>query len=185
MACRSSSLVITIDYGSARSSRLPRLPPRPQAGGMARTAALLPSTDRTRTDVDALAAPTSTRGHARRALLALLVAGASLAISTWVPLLGPLLVALVIGTAAANVPVVARHVVGTAPRLDKFLLRSGIVLLGLRVAAADVLALGVRGLAVVLLTVLATYTATQVAGRMKRNRRLRRPAEASGGLHSP
>lgn len=103
--------------------------------------------------------------YLRRAVLAFAVAGLALAISTAAPLLGPLLVALVIGVVAANTPVVSRYVVGTAPRLDKFLLRSGIVLLGLKIAVTDVLALGAPGIAVVLATVVTTYAATQVAGR--------------------
>ncbi|MCR1782465.1 putative sulfate exporter family transporter [Nocardioides carbamazepini] len=104
--------------------------------------------------------------HARRALLALAVAGVALAISTAVPLLGPLLVALVIGVVAANTPGVSRHVVATAPRLDKLLLRSGIVLLGLKIAVTDILALGPAGVAVVIATVVSTYVVTQVAGRL-------------------
>lgn len=98
-------------------------------------------------------------------MLALAVAGVSLAVSSTAPLLGPLLVALVIGVVAANTPGVSRHVVGTAPRLDKLLLRAGIVLLGLKIAITDVLALGTSGLAVVLATVVTTYAATQLVGR--------------------
>lgn len=100
-----------------------------------------------------------------RALLALAVAGVAVAVGTAAPLLGPLLVALVIGVVAANTPATSRYVVGTAPRLDRFLLRSGIVLLGLKVAVTDVLALGAAGIAVVLATVVTTYTATQLIGR--------------------
>lgn len=112
-------------------------------------------------------APRISRGaNARRALVAFAVAGVALVISTAAPLLGPLLVALVIGVVAANTPGVSRYVVGTAPRFDKFLLRSGIVLLGLKVVASEVLALGAGGLAVVLGTVVATFAATQVAGRL-------------------
>lgn len=104
--------------------------------------------------------------YLRRAVLAFAVAGVALAISTVAPLMGPLLVALVIGVVAANTPGVSRYVVGTAPRLDKFLLRSGIVLLGLKIAITDVLALGAPGIAVVLATVVTTYAATQLAGRV-------------------
>lgn len=104
--------------------------------------------------------------HVRRAIVAFAVAGVALGVSTLAPLLGPLLVALVIGVIAANTPGVSRFVVGTAPRLDKLLLRSGIVLLGLKIAITDILALGAPGLTVVLVTVAVTYAATQVAGRM-------------------
>ena len=94
------------------------------------------------------------------------VGAASIAISAAAPALGPLLVALVIGVVAANTRGVSRYVVGTAPRLDRFLLRSGIVLLGLRVSVGDVVALGVPGLTVVLATVVTTYATTQVVGRL-------------------
>lgn len=104
--------------------------------------------------------------YARRAIVAFAVAGVALAVSTAVPLLGPLLVATVVGVVAANTPVVSRYVVGTAPRLDKCLLRSGIVLLGLKIAVSDVLALGAGGMVVVLATVVTTYAATQLAGRL-------------------
>lgn len=102
----------------------------------------------------------------RRAVLALGVAGVALAVSSAVPLLGPLLVALGIGVVAANTPGVSRYVVGTAPRLDKLLLRSGIVLLGLKIAITDVLTLGAAGVTVVIATVVTTYVATQVVGRL-------------------
>ena len=98
--------------------------------------------------------------------MAAAVGGASIAISAAAPLLGPLLVALVIGVVAANTPRLGRYVVGTAPRLDRFLLRSGIVLLGLRVAIGDVAGLGPSGVVVVLATVATTYATTQVVGRL-------------------
>ncbi|GAA5115144.1 hypothetical protein GCM10023339_21760 [Alloalcanivorax gelatiniphagus] len=100
-----------------------------------------------------------------RAVVASAVAVVSVATSAVVPLLGPLLVALVVGIVAANTPGAAAYV-GAAPRLDRLLLRSGIVLLGLQVAAADVLALGATGFTVVLTTVVTTYAATQVVGRL-------------------
>lgn len=104
--------------------------------------------------------------YTRRAIIAFAVAGISLVVSTAAPLFGPLLVAMVIGMVAANTPGVSRYVVGTAPRLDKLLLRSGIVLLGLKIAVSDVLALGLAGIVVVLATVVTTYAATQLAGRV-------------------
>ena len=103
---------------------------------------------------------------AARAILPFAVAGIALAISTVVPLLGPLLIALALGAVVANTPRVSRYVVGTAPQLDRLLLRSGIVLLGLKIALTDVLGLGVAGIAVVLTTVVTTYATTQLVGRM-------------------
>lgn len=107
----------------------------------------------------------SVQASLRRALIAVAVAGVALAISTVAPLLGPLLVALIIGMLAANTPGVSVYVVGTAPRFDKLMLRSGIVLLGLKIALSDVLALGLPGVTVALATVATTYAATQLVGR--------------------
>ena len=92
-------------------------------------------------------------------------AGVALTVSTFVPLLGPLLVALLLGVAAANTPWLSGRVVGSSPQLDKLLLRGGIVLLGLQVAIGDVLDLGLGGLTVVAVTVATTYVGTQLAGR--------------------
>jgi len=99
-------------------------------------------------------------------VVAFLAAGVALLVSTVVPLLGPLLVALVIGVIGANLPGVSRYVVGTAPRMDKFLLRSGVVLLGLKIAISDVIGLGPAGLTVVLATVCVTFAVTQLIGRL-------------------
>jgi uncharacterized integral membrane protein (TIGR00698 family) len=118
---------------------------------------------------DARQAPTSGTPWAtygRRAVVAFVAAGVALAVSTAVPLLGPLLIALFLGVILANVPGVSRHVVGTAPRIDKLLLRSGVVLLGLKVSIGDVLHLGPAGLTVVLATVCATYGGTHLVGRL-------------------
>lgn len=137
-------------------------------------ALLPPAVDRSRPtrpspEAGLAAPPQHPRGvYARRALLALAVAGVALGLSTWAPLLGPLLVALIIGMVTANTPGISRFVIGTAPRLDKFLLRSGIVLLGLKIAITDILDLGAAGISVVLVTVVATYAATQVVGRLLR-----------------
>lgn len=109
-------------------------------------------------------APAPGAGRSRRLVVAGAAAAAAVAISTVVPLLGPLLVALLIGVAVANVPG-TRRVVTPSPGTDRLLLRGGIVLLGLKVALADVLDLGLGGLTVVLVTVVATYAVTQVTGR--------------------
>lgn len=101
----------------------------------------------------------------RRLLVTGLAAAVSLLISLKLPLLGPLLVALLLGVVCANLAPISRHVVGQAPGLDKFLLRAGVVLLGLKVVIADVVDLGAGALTVVLGTVLTTYVVTQVVGR--------------------
>lgn len=98
--------------------------------------------------------------------MSFLAAGVALVISTVVPLLGPLLISMLLGVVAANTPRTSRHVVGTSPQLDRFLLRAGVVLLGLKIAISDVVALGPAGLTVVVITVATTYGVTQVAGRV-------------------
>lgn len=103
--------------------------------------------------------------YALRAAVTAIAAGLAVAISTVIPLLGPLLVALMLGAALANLPATASYVTGTAPRVDKFLLRSGVVLLGLKISIAGVVALGATGIGVVLATVVVTYIATQWLGR--------------------
>lgn len=109
--------------------------------------------------------PSRPRLSGRRLVVAGVASLAALLVSRAVPLLGPLLLALVLGAVAANVPALARRVGVASPRTDTLLLRAGVVLLGLKVAVGDVLALGVGGLVVVLVTVVTTYAVTQVAGR--------------------
>lgn len=110
--------------------------------------------------------PHRSRAHLARALVATAAAVVALVVSTLVPLLGPLLVALVIGVVAANVPFSARHVVGQSARLDKLLLRAGVVLLGLKVSLTDIAHLGPAGAVVILVTVTVTFAGTQLIGRL-------------------
>jgi uncharacterized integral membrane protein (TIGR00698 family) len=90
---------------------------------------------------------------------------AAIVVGSWLPLLGPLLVALVVGIAVANTSL--RHAsslhdhVGTT----RLLLRLGIVLLGLRLPAGDLVSTGPEGVVVVVVTVTATFGATTVFGR--------------------
>ena len=105
------------------------------------------------------------RGHAKRALAAGGAALAALVVSSALSFLGPLLVALVIGVIMANVPRLQRVAVTTSPRIDRLLLRAGVVLLGLKVSLAGLEDLGIRGLLVVVGTVTLTYATTQVTGR--------------------
>lgn len=94
------------------------------------------------------------------AILAAIVTGAA----TTVPVSG-LVLAVVAGAAWANtigVSELFRPGVGFAGRV---LLRLGIVVLGLRLSLGDIADLGGRGLAVVALTVAATFFGTQALGR--------------------
>ncbi|NOV98853.1 YeiH family protein [Isoptericola halotolerans] len=91
-----------------------------------------------------------------------------------VPSLSPLVLALLVGAAAGSLlgGRRERHLAGVpaavGPGTDwvaRHVLRGGVVLLGLQLAVGDVLALGVRGLTVVVLTVVVTFTATLALGR--------------------
>ncbi len=95
----------------------------------------------------------------------LAAAGAALLLSTVVPFLGPLLIALALGAVVVNsrladVPAIAAHG-GTT----RFLLRLGVAGLGLRLPFADIVAIGPAGLAVIATTVLVTYRGTLLVGR--------------------
>ncbi|KQP83565.1 YeiH family protein [Aeromicrobium sp. Leaf291] len=103
------------------------------------------------------------RTELRTAALTLAVAAIAVAASAVVPLLGPLLLALAAGAMVANSPVAG--VVADHARVTKLLLRCGVVLLGLRIAGADLVAVGPEGAVVVVATVVCTYVATQRLGR--------------------
>jgi uncharacterized integral membrane protein (TIGR00698 family) len=81
-----------------------------------------------------------------------------------VPLLGPLLVALVLGAGLAN----SRLAVALEPDLGstsaQLWLRLGVVLVGLRLPLEDIASIGVRGVAVVVVTVCATFSVTRWLG---------------------
>lgn len=106
------------------------------------------------------APPRSTVGTT---VLTLAVAALAVATSAVVPLLGPLLLALVAGAVVANTPW-AGALAGHAS-VTKLLLRWGVVLLGLRISGTDLLAVGPEGALVVVATVACTYTATVHLGR--------------------
>lgn len=98
----------------------------------------------------------------------MLAAGAALLISTVVPLLGPLLIALLIGVLLANLPWTGRLVTEGSAGVNRLLLRAGVVLLGLKIVLGDIIALGVPGLAVIALTVAVTFGSTLALGRLLR-----------------
>ncbi|WP_277211826.1 YeiH family protein [Isoptericola croceus] len=102
-------------------------------------------------------------------------------LASTVPALSPLVLALLVGAAVGSVlgawsrrdglvgrPRAAHVVTVITPGTDwvaRHVLRSGVVLLGLQLSAADVLGLGWRGLTVVGLTVVTTFAATTAIGR--------------------
>ena len=82
------------------------------------------------------------------------------------PLVSPLLVALVMGVVVAN-SVLRKSVVGRSDAgKTRQLLRAGIVLLGFRMQWSDIVDIGIAGLAVIVLTVVATYWLTMWMGRI-------------------
>lgn len=94
----------------------------------------------------------------------LAVACAAWGLSILAPLASPLLVALLAGTAVSNSRL--RHVATTPTTAEaaRLMLRLGIVMLGLRLVVGDVLALGPRAIALVLVTVLVTFSVTRLIG---------------------
>lgn len=99
------------------------------------------------------------------ALVPLAAAAGAVVLSRGVPLLGPLLIALIAGAAIANTrwaeaPLITQHATAT-----KFLLRLGIVLIGLRISMGQIASIGVRGLLVIVATVALTFWLTRALGR--------------------
>lgn len=98
--------------------------------------------------------------------VAVLGAAAAVAIAAPLGVVSALLVAVLLGAAAGNaglVPEVARP--GLAV-VAKRVLRAGVVLVGFRLAADEVLALGVPGLLLVGGVVAVTFTGTRLLGRL-------------------
>ena len=81
------------------------------------------------------------------------------------PLASPLLVALVIGVVVTNTPLADRPAMQGQDQLTKLLLRWGVVLLGLKLPLDAVVGIGPGGVAVIVVTVLATYFGTLALGR--------------------
>lgn len=99
-------------------------------------------------------------GDTVRMLVPLSAAVAALAIGYAVPLVSPLLIALGLGAALGNTPLGGHRLMAGQQRVAKLLLRVGVVLLGLRLPLQDVADIGVAGIAVIGLTVLATFVLT-------------------------
>lgn len=100
----------------------------------------------------------------RAALPAAAAAGIALALSSLVPLLGPLLIALVLGAVVANSRLDELSVLRNQAKVTRLLLRLGVILLGLKLSIVDILDIGLGGIAVVVATVVLTYLSTIVIG---------------------
>ncbi len=92
------------------------------------------------------------------------VALVAVAVTHLLPLISPLLVALVAGIVVANVGRV-RERAWHDPVLTRVLLRGGVVLLGLRLSLTELGDVGVPGLLIAVAVVLVTFAATWVVGR--------------------
>lgn len=95
----------------------------------------------------------------------LVAAGLAIALGHLFPLVSALLIALVLGAAITNSPLArASWMAGQAP-IGKSMLRWGVVLLGLRLPLDSIAEIGIVGVAVILATVIATYSGTLALGR--------------------
>jgi uncharacterized integral membrane protein (TIGR00698 family) len=112
-------------------------------------------------------APTPAQAPPRAVGLLVPVGAACLvtALASFAPLLSPLLLALLLGALVANTRLSRARVLRGQHVITKLLLRLGVVLLGLRLPIADVLAVGWKAVAVIIVTVLVTYSGTMLCGR--------------------
>lgn len=94
-------------------------------------------------------------------LVAALVA---VGLGTVVPLVSPLLLALLLGALVANSRWAGHRVLVGQARVTKLLLRLGVVALGLKLSVGALLDIGLGAVVVVVATVAVTYTATVVIG---------------------
>ena len=99
-----------------------------------------------------------------RTLPPLAAALAAVVTSHAVPLVGPLLIALVLGAAVANSRFADARLFEGHVQVTRFLLRLGIVLIGLRLPVADIASIGVRGIVIIGATVAITYVLTNAVG---------------------
>ena len=113
--------------------------------------------------------PATWATQAKSLLPGLSITGLAVAVAWFVnrlePTFSPLTCAVLLGAAAANLRLLPRGAGAGLAFSGKRLMRLGIVLLGLRLAASDVLALGWRTLAVTVGVVLLTFFGTQRLGR--------------------
>ncbi|MFE4198674.1 YeiH family protein [Paenarthrobacter sp. NPDC056912] len=89
---------------------------------------------------------------------------AAWALGQVMPLVSPLLIALILGAMIVNTPAGAHRLFAGHQAVTKVMLRLGVVLLGLRLPLADILALGPRVLVVIAVVVGVTFVATSMIG---------------------
>lgn len=95
---------------------------------------------------------------------ALVAAVVAWLISSAVPLAGPLLIALLLGAVVTHTRLADHPAIGGHAPATRFLLRLGIVLLGLKLSLGDLATIGLAGVAAAVTTVAVTYTVTVYLG---------------------
>ena len=123
-------------------------------------AAPRPASPRAATTRPAATAAPGARGLAPGVLVALLLAAGCVALTAAVPVVPGLLVAIVLGAAARAVGLVPAALDPGLAWTARRVLRTGVVLLGLQLSVGDLLGLGLREVAVLLVTVAATFGVT-------------------------
>ena len=108
----------------------------------------------------------TTQRHAQLAgVPVLLLAGfCAIALGRVAPLVSPLLIALILGAIAANVPMRRGGIPSAHSSATKILLRVGVVLIGLRLPLQDIVSIGLPGIVVIVVTVVLTFAATCIVG---------------------
>ncbi|WP_127125301.1 YeiH family protein [Georgenia sp. SYP-B2076] len=112
-----------------------------------------------------LPSPATWRTRAPGLLLAVLVAAAAYTVNRYVPVVSALLVAIVVGVVLRNMGWVPAAAEAGLRYSARTVLRLGVVLLGLQLSIPEVVGLGWGAVAVIVLTVAITWTATLVIGR--------------------
>ena len=101
-----------------------------------------------------------------RLLPPLVAAVAVTVVSHFYPLLGPLLLALIVGAVVANSSLAGSWALTGHADVTKMLLRLGVVLIGLKLPVGDIASIGWRGVLVVVVTVATTFTLTRASERV-------------------
>ncbi|WP_247826390.1 YeiH family protein [Arthrobacter antioxidans] len=114
------------------------------------------------------ARPTLLRARTRSLAPGLTVVAAGVAVAVWMgslqSVLGPLVIALVLGVLLANSPLYAPSLRPGVTTGTKKLLRAGVVLLGLQLALPDIVALGLPVLGLIVACVALSYVLTLQLG---------------------
>lgn len=107
---------------------------------------------------------TQERGQLTAVPLLLLAGFCAVALGKVAPLVSPLLIALILGAVAANVPMRRGGIPTAHSSATKVLLRVGVVLIGLRLPLQDIVSIGLPGIVVIVATVVLTFAITCIVG---------------------